>query len=1280
MIDAGRRSRDFTPSYFGSSQLLLQEATSNLIAALLVDGPVGDAVVLRVRRMMALLQPLVGSGHERVGTFVVRLIWAASGIARDAAARQKAGAPYRRCSPAVLAPFASAVFPVLKSLLFSRHQKEAVQVVPMLAAVNYELARDDLFPFALANMVNYEMIEFAAVCGRIVAVLVRVMFEAEHFQENVGILVDVIEKASENALPGASGLRGAAFSIIKAAAALIGPVGEESQIGIIMAEKFRNFVSATVEFYKTNAQGEDKGKGGIPRLLSPAYFAAFGTKFIEEQLPWIFQILAQTDSNSKVTGIFGPIVAAHPALMPGIVKGIVARLGNPGDTAARFWWCALAATLVPSPELIDVFEEVVRVISATIATDNEKRFELAQIAAMKLAEAANAFGPRTLPRGAPGELAKLEDIKLDLYRLPEGRIVEVGQALFAAYRPALDSFAALRLQEQLNLIQIFSAFGRLFAIRGDIATGIPRALPPGLDAIFAALLEYARAWLAQELNLELIKEILNWAGWMIFGTARIQNIRRTRVIKWVNDTWAVLDIPMLAVFMASMKQLSISTFMVPHLTPAIEIFTRDVVFPLLFHDFGQIRDAVISFLGRGHAERVPSLFAALADAVFAVLERSDKTEGEFIGALHFIERESQAILEDPALLLRCVRGLFTMTYNPEWKVDALIKNLMSMLENDRVFIRCASHLAPQFTELQRSLPALRTGSLSEYWIRFLTYFIATGPSPCEITVFECFWRDLLNVERGRKRLVLEELSEFVWALRGKVPRIKVNGYPGPEYFIDSAALGFWADPRTVRVAAGPASREPSEVRDWLETTFSVETAGRLIAMFTLQREPTAGPDTRAVSLWKYLAWAIGPALLDSVAAHIGCDDELPSITVRLELAAGVAAGLRRWPEAARADAVARVVAPIVLRFATRGKAELAAAMSNSFHLIVGDSDFRRAQWLFERIEGWLEGETLRVALHLIGVFVSEINLSAQSILKKFVVEKVLPRLPPLDELPQPVIAEFADIFQGVMDKGASPNPRFDFGLLDVLFGEIIDKEKSTDNLVAFLRMLSFSRGHAGERIIPFIAPRITRFFALRTEISVQMVPTHVSFTRQLGFLPWHAHHPLLNAVIDDLIRLYQTSQWFVQEQILHFVHGVCFSQMFVAERPTLRRIFNELLALFLQNERAELRRDAVRVVRMLIPTIWDDFGEFYAEAVEGESRPVIAAANAVALVGAVIVINKAPQWMPALLQFLISAYRKIRLYAPMINTETAQFWKKIGSREIPEIDEFRSEFSSGYFA
>jgi hypothetical protein len=54
--------------------------------------------------------------------------------------------------------------------------------------------------------------------------------------------------------------------------------------------------------------------------------------------------------------------------------------------------------------------------------------------------------------------------------------------------------------------------------------------------------------------------------------------------------------------------------------------------------------------------------------------------------------------------------------------------------------------------------------------------------------------------------------------------------------------------------------------------------------------------------------------------------------------------------------------------------------------------------------------------------------------------------------------------------------------------------------------------------------------------------------------------------------------------------------------------------------------------------------------------------------------------MPALLDFLKRAHTKVRVYSAMISQETAQFWKKIGSRLIPEIDEYRIAFSGGYFA
>jgi hypothetical protein len=164
-----------------------------------------------------------------------------------------------------------------------------------------------------------------------------------------------------------------------------------------------------------------------------------------------------------------------------------------------------------------------------------------------------------------------------------------------------------------------------------------------------------------------------------------------------------------------------------------------------------------------------------------------------------------------------------------------------------------------------------------------------------------------------------------------------------------------------------------------------------------------------------------------------------------------------------------------------------------------------------------------------------------------------------------------------------------------------------------------------------------------------------------------------------LIGLFTIAQWSVQEMILNFVHSVCFAQIFVLEKRIVRKIFDELLTQFMEHERSELREGTVRFVRMLLPIMWDDFGEFFRKEVEGETRPHVAVANAVALVGAVIIVTKPPTWMSQLLDFLTISHRKVRRYTALIGQEYAEFWKRIGSREIPEIDEFRLVFGGGYF-
>jgi hypothetical protein len=66
----------------------------------------------------------------------------------------------------------------------------------------------------------------------------------------------------------------------------------------------------------------------------------------------------------------------------------------------------------------------------------------------------------------------------------------------------------------------------------------------------------------------------------------------------------------------------------------------------------------------------------------------------------------------------------------------------------------------------------------------------------------------------------------------------------------------------------------------------------------LQRETATDLDITAVSFWKYLTRAVGPALIDALAPNVaGNDEEPPSVIVRIELAAGVASAGGRRPRA-----------------------------------------------------------------------------------------------------------------------------------------------------------------------------------------------------------------------------------------------------------------------------------------------------------------------------------------------------------------------------------------------
>jgi hypothetical protein len=251
----------------------------------------------------------------------------------------------------------------------------------------------------------------------------------------------------------------------------------------------------------------------------------------------------------------------------------------------------------------------------------------------------------------------------------------------------------------------------------------------------------------------------------------------------------------------------------------------------------------------------------------------------------------------------------------------------------------------------------------------------------------------------------------------------------------------------------------------------------------------------------------------------------------------------------------------------------------------------------------------------------------------------------------------------------------------LLFERVFDTEygKANDKLAVLLEATKIHKAEGSHRYIEFVTDRIAKIMLLRNDVTINGIPSIEKFIQKLGYLPWHLDIPRLQAVLTELLRIYPGLQWFVQEQILLFVHGLCYANMMVLPKPVVRTIFDKLLGVYCQNDKPEIRDSAVKVVRMLIPVIWTNLGDFYLEAVDGQKNQVVAAANGVALLGAVTIINRCPEWLPELLRLLEVAHGRVPKYTKAVEAQFGDFWKVIGARQFDSIEEFRYSMSGYYF-
>jgi hypothetical protein len=260
-----------------------------------------------------------------------------------------------------------------------------------------------------------------------------------------------------------------------------------------MKAQFQIFFGEAVDYYAMIAQRDESTKLISNILLTDSYFSAFTTEFIDSQLEWIFTKLTDIDPNSRSCELFTSIATAHHTLIPKLVKMIIEKLKSVSDIVSRFWHCALGSVLIPVPQLLDVFEDVVKIIEKTIATDEKGRFESVELIVIKLLEAATGVGAlKSSDQISCGKFVRLKEINPNLYHVPENKMIDIAEAVYAAYHTTFEIFSTLQLKQQLSVVRILIPFERIVMLRGHCATMIFRQLPSRLDQFFIRFLGHIR--------------------------------------------------------------------------------------------------------------------------------------------------------------------------------------------------------------------------------------------------------------------------------------------------------------------------------------------------------------------------------------------------------------------------------------------------------------------------------------------------------------------------------------------------------------------------------------------------------------------------------------------------------------------------------------------------------------------------------------------------------------------------------------------------------------------
>jgi len=1301
---------------------------ARFLIAILRPDENGKAVLEQLSKLFPLLVKMIQSGSKcdkNTAEFVKILINAADNHVRQVMRLRKAGKNTQLFNKEQAEELVRIVLPFITTALFSsawRIQKIIVPTVGILADLAFDVINDDILQFSLQHMNDTEVTGLSQTCFVVVSNLVRYMLLPENidkFKNQIGSVFD----ATISILGRDNGVDyDHALKILSQISSSIFASKSDKHRSIEIEWIQKSGMIVDLIFQRESVLSDSKKEEKEFRfnfshnfkLIS--YFSSFrenSSKLLTNQI--IENINSPKFPPTVIYSILRSFSLASPSIATKKIFPILVdqyKSSNENQKVKNL--IALSSLLTTHQSMEDILPFFFSEISS-LMNQGKKGIKLANILVKTVAEALSNKSISNWSIVTPsdenqeafakdpslfwGRRYNKHNIQPQWFSFSDTIIEDFLKLIGSIIFEKINNIHELDAKTQKHVFQTIQHLIPLLTMRRKADSTTPSFLTPQSAHLYKSLFENFNKWLNQNdicNNSLFLERVLSLITNFCQYSIKTKNSYRPTESKFkellkksksnyplyrVNRFFALWQIQ----FAQNMNELSY----MPDIDPEFDSLI-DMLFSFLKHpsnpvtiSAGQILNIFCFSSKRINTEYVEKFIDELENQKYS-------NEYELKGILRYLNDLSFVFtVKRTDLIVRLIRALATIQYDKQWNINSQIICLVNTIEKNRPIT--SIKFSEEWEKLLSDIPTIpyTIGDKSYYFlVRFCVYQSSQIPPNLIIYLLQNS-RSSLNAHRN---YLMTSLSYILARVKPVAPKILKSSVSGENDFNDRSSVGFYSMPHEFKLYSGPAVFDAKfeTLQRTVQEVCDFEFINQLLSsMVTLHTDTNPQIQLSFAYLWKGLTQFLGNAICQNMLDVIlnMMNGSNASFVTACEFLLGLVRGSKHWLLPQYDEMCQSILKPVISFIAQSKRYDCQISVETMLRLIIADRDYRRFNWLTQFLIQMIDespDDIIKNVVNIASICFSEMSWRFTSQYSDILLNHIIPRFVPFNNKSNQEISNFGYFLRARTNYLLCPMlSDQDRSWIIKALEIIISETTNVDQLSLFFSKFFENPDLGNSYLLPTIGKHFQKFIELVSNTTTQYQKGACDTIILIAYLPWHLYQETLNKLSTLIIQMLPSMPWYSKNVLVGFLHIVVFTKMYILPKEFLTNLLEQIMPHFLLVDINEVREQALDLFRMLIHLIYsteESMDQYVHHIINGmkenDQKSIIASAG---IIGFVTISQKCPKWLPDLFAAAEEKYSNNHPLSKQIESAAKNFWASHQYHEIPELEDYRFAFFSGYF-